>query len=86
MLEKINEKVGVLFQYEPRGARVMPVKMRWMGKLFTFTKLGYYHKRIVGRTRLHIFDVSDSGMDFRLICDPDTLSWTLEEVSDANAS
>ena len=86
MLEKINEKVAIITKYEPYGKGVMPMRMRWQGRYYNFVKLGYYHKRREGRAIMHVYDVSDGQSDFRLVCNPEDLHWSLEEVSDGNAA
>lgn len=64
----------------------MPQKMRWQGRVYSFNSLSYYHKRKVGRVMLHIFDVTDGSTDFRLICNPENLHWSLEEISNGTGS
>ncbi|NTU46446.1 hypothetical protein HGA88_02370 [Candidatus Roizmanbacteria bacterium] len=85
MNEPIHEKVSVELIYDRTKGTVFPRRIRWQGRLYTMQKLGYYHKRKEGRNLLHIFDVSDGTMAFRLQCNPETLHWILEEVSDGNA-
>lgn len=86
MLELINERVSVITKYDRSASTVMPVKVRWQAKDYLMQKLGYYHKVREGRTIQHIFHVTDGSLDFRLRLDSDTLHWTLEQVSDGNAS
>ena len=50
------------------------------------TKLGFHHTVRVGRVLHHIFSVATESMFFRLNLDTETLSWTLEEVSDGLAA
>ena len=86
MLEQIHEQISVVTVYNRVKGTVMPWKIKWQGRVYTITKLGYYHKRKVGKTVLHVFDVTDNCMSFRLLCNPETLHWTLEEVSDGLAN
>jgi len=86
MIEKINEPITVLSIYERLGARVMPAKIKWNGRVYKITKLGFHHKVKIGQTLNHIFSVTDGKMFFRLRLDTDTLHWFLEEVSDGLAS
>ena len=86
MHELINEKVSVLSSYDRSTGLVLPRKLKWQGKEIKVTKLGYYHKRKVGRFNLHVFDVTDGNMSYRLVCHPDNLHWILEEVSDGLAT
>ncbi len=86
MHEPINEKVSVISLYDRTSGQVTPKKLKWQGKEITITKIGYYHKRKLGRFNLHVFDVTDGNMSYRLVCHPDNLHWTLEEVSDGLAT
>lgn len=85
MLEKINEKVDVITVYKKIGGEVTPYKIRWNGRDYITKKIGYHHKVRSGRTIFHIFHICSDTLAFRLRHDPDTLSWTLEEVSDGNS-
>jgi hypothetical protein len=82
MQEIIRERVSVITVYDRYTGSVMPVKVRWQGKLYYIKTLGYYHRKKEGRTLLHVFSVATSSMFFKLVCDSETLHWTLEEVSD----
>lgn len=82
MQEIIGEKVSIVMIYDRTRASVMPVRMKWQGKYYPISTLGYHHKYKKGTTLIHIFSVSNDSMAFRLALDTDTLYWTLEEVSD----
>ena len=82
MNEVINEKVSVVLVYDRQKNNVMPYRLRWQGRDFKITKLGFHHKYRLGRTIQHIFSVTDGNTFFRLRLDTDTLQWTLEEISD----
>lgn len=82
MLEKINEQVSVITVYSREKASVMPYRVRWNGKEYTMTKLGYHYKVKRGRYIHHIFTVSNTSIAFKLFFDTDTLHWWLQEVSD----
>lgn len=84
MLEKIHEKVDVITIYKKLGGEVTPYKIRWNGRDYITAKTGYHHKVREGRTVYHIFHICTDTLAFKLRHDPDTLSWTLEEVSDGN--
>ena len=86
VLEIIQERVSVITKYDRAAGTVMPVKVRWQTKDYLMQKLGYYHRVRQGRTVQHIFHVTDGALDFRLRLDSDTLHWTLEQVSDGNAT
>lgn len=86
MLEKINEPISVITLYERTGAIVQPAKIKWNGRIYRITKVGFHHKTKFGQTLQHIFSVTDGKMFFRLRLDTDSLHWFLEEVSDGLAS
>lgn len=85
MTEKVNEKIDVITIYKRLGAKIFPYKIRWNGRDYLIKKIGYHHKVRQGRTIYHIFSVSSDTLAFRLQFDPETLYWTLEEVSDGIA-
>lgn len=82
MHEVFSEQVSVICVYNRAGGNVMPVKMKWQGREYRITKLGYYHRKKEGRTLLHVFSVSSESMFFKLVLNSETLAWKLEEVSD----
>lgn len=84
MNETINEKVSVILSFNRATGLVMPRKMHWQGKDYIFTKLAYHHKKKEGTVLLHVFDMTDGIMDFRLVCNTDNLHWILEEVADGS--
>lgn len=83
MLEKLNERVDVITIYKKMGATVKPYKIRWNGREYKITKIGYHHKVQRGKIFHHIFSVCSDELFFRLNFDTETMFWTVEEVSDA---
>ena len=81
MQEKIQERVSVVAVYD-REAGAMPRVIRWNGRLYQVTKLGYHHKVKQGQALQHIFSVATETLAFRLRHDTESLIWWLEEVSD----
>jgi hypothetical protein len=79
---KVDVPIAVIFAYDPKGARVAPLKLRWDGRVYPVTKMGLHHQFRVGRTLHHIFSVVSNDTFFRLNLNTDNLSWRLEEVSD----
>jgi hypothetical protein len=79
---KINEAIDVITIYKRLGSKTTPYKIRWNGRSYLITKVGYHHKVREGRTVYHIFHVCSDTLAFRLKHDPDSLAWILEEVSD----
>jgi hypothetical protein len=84
MIETINEKVAVITIYKPGAGHVFPYRLRWQGRDYKITKIGFHHKVREGRALFHIFSVSSDTLAFRLKLDTETLHWILEEVSDGN--
>ena len=82
----INEKVSVVTVYDRVKGTVIPQKVKWQGRVYNITKVGYHHKVKQGKKLLHIFSVSTDSIAFRLSFDAENLHWLLEEVSDGFAS
>ena len=82
MLEKINEKVSVVSVFSRQKNKSVPIRIKWQGRMYVVTKLGFHHSERLGRVLHHIFSVIADNMFFRLNFDTEDLSWTLEEVSD----
>ena len=86
---EVNESVAIDFACSldlKRKYRSWPRKMSWRGKVYEFNNVAYYHKSRVGRVIYHVFHVSDGSNDFKLIFDPEVLSWRLVEVTDGNTN
>jgi hypothetical protein len=64
--ETINEKVAVITVYKPGLGQVIPYKIRWQGRVYRITKIGFHHKVREGRTLFHIFSVASDTLAFRL--------------------
>ena len=86
MIEHINEQIDCICVYKKIGATVMPYQIKWNGRVYKITKLGYHHKRRDGRYIYHIFSVATDSLAFKLKLDTETLHWYVEEVSDGSPS
>lgn len=86
MTQAIGERVSVIASYDSRLGVLSPVKMRWNGRVYPLQKLGLHHMYRQGRVLKHVFSVAGSQLFFRLVLDTESLSWTLEEVSDGEAN
>lgn len=84
MVIHMNERVKVLAVYDPETGHTIPHRLNWSGRTHNLSKMSYYHRQRYGAVTRHIYHVTDGELDFRLFVDSDTLSWTLEEVSDGN--
>ncbi len=85
MTEKVNEKVSVYSWYDRIKSEVKIMWVRWNGRNYKILHHDYHMKRRIGRVVFHEFFVASDTLSFRLLFDPDTLFWTLEEISDGNA-
>jgi len=85
MNETINEKVSVILIYNQETGLVMPKKIRWRNRDYLIKSLAYYHRIRQGKNIIHIFNVTDGSLDFRLSLDSESLHWTLEEIYDQSA-
>jgi hypothetical protein len=80
MIEKIHEKVPVLFLSDPRTKKTEPLRILWRGKTYKNVKLGLHYTDRQGRTLRHIFTFSTESLDLKIIFDTDDLSFTIEEA------
>lgn len=84
MLEKIHEKVTVLAGFNRDIGDIIIYKVRWNGRLYLISKMGYHHKVREGRNIHHYFHVNNSSIAFKLKFDTEFLEWWVMEVSDGN--
>lgn len=83
-VETIDERVEVVAVYyktKTEQQRCMPKKMLWRGREIIFTKLGLRHPTTYGTRTVHVFDMTDDAVDYRLEFDSYQLVWTLKAVS-----
>ncbi|HSX09662.1 MAG TPA: hypothetical protein VLF93_05900 [Candidatus Saccharimonadales bacterium] len=81
---QINETIDVITIYKKLGSQTYLHKIRWKGRSYVITKIGYHHKVRQGNTLYHIFHVSTASLAFRVKHNTDNLQWILENVSDGN--
>ncbi len=86
MQESINEKASVITVYDNENGKAYPWRIKWRGRVYTVTQIGYHHTREHGSTLHHIFSVVTSTLYFRLNFNTVTLSWMIEEVMDGQAN
>lgn len=83
----INEKISVITTFDPYTGIVFPRKIKWQGRVYKITKIGFHYPMRQGRRLLHYFGVlSENNTSFKLRFDTDNLHWTLEEVIDEFAN
>jgi hypothetical protein len=79
---RTNEYIKVLTIYDPDRGNTVPHRLQWQNEVHTITNIGYYHRERRGRNMVHIYHVTDGALDFRILCDSESLAWKLEEVID----
>jgi hypothetical protein len=80
---RVNERVEVIVKYHTGvdvGQLCVPAKMKWRGRIITFSELGMRHPTAKGKRMIHVFDMTDGANDYRLEFDAEGLSWTLVEL------
>ncbi|MCL4384296.1 hypothetical protein M1116_02490 [Patescibacteria group bacterium] len=82
---KVDVPVAVTLLYEPKGAKICPLAVRWDGRVYRISKLGLHHTFREGRTLYHVFSVASETAFFRLVLNTDNLFWRLTEVSDGES-
>lgn len=82
MNEAVFEKISVITVFNEEKGLVMPKKIRWRNRNYLISNLAYYHRVRQGRNIIHVFNVTDGNLDFRLSLNSENLHWTLEEIYD----
>lgn len=82
MHEIIHEQVSVITIYDRNKGLVIPRKVKWQGRVYTITTIGYHHRIKEGKKLVHVFSVANSSIAMRLLFDTENLHWMLEEISD----
>jgi hypothetical protein len=82
MLQNPNSPVSVIFASDHRRGQNRPFYLFWNSQKYPITKLAFHHTFSRGRTLFHIYSVLSNKLYFRLSLNTQTLSWSLEEVSD----
>lgn len=80
--EKINEKISVITVFNQESGLVIPKKIRWKNRDYLIKSVAYYHRVHQGKNIIHVFNVTDGHLDFRLSLNSENLHWTLEEIYD----
>ncbi len=86
MVEKLHERVSVLATYNRDNATPQIHKVKWNGRAYQVTQLGYYYRYRQGGTIIHVFHVCSCTIAFKLVFDTEYLTWWVEEVADGNAN
>ena len=80
----LNERIDVLAKFGTGLNPCVPLKFRRPnGREVVITEIGLRHPTMQGKRAMHVFDVTDGGMDYRLELDSERLTWTLTRMGDA---
>jgi len=77
--QKLHENVRVFTDFN--GTQVRPVVFVRAGRKYEIERVNLVYRKRVGKRYVWCFAVSDEGNNFVLVYDPESLAWTLEEVS-----
>ncbi len=80
MYEIINDKVGVIAVFSQELKQTRPLKLRWQGREYLITEIGYYHKTKQKGDTIHVFSCTDGTSFFELCLNGDQLIWTLRRM------
>lgn len=79
----MNERVDVVATFGVGLNPCSPVKFRRPnGREVNITEIGLRHPTEQGRRMVHMFDVTDGSMDYRLEFDSERLTWHLTMMGD----
>jgi hypothetical protein len=82
MNQRLLAPVSVVLAFDHKRRSASPKLLIWEGRKLVITKVGMHYPNRIGRTLYHIFSVLSDDMYYKLVLNTDTLSWTLEEISD----
>lgn len=86
MQETLHEKASVITVYDHTNGKTFPWRIKWRGRVYTVTQIGYHHTLEHGSTLHHIFSVVAGSLYFRLNLNTLTLIWQVEEVTDGETN
>jgi hypothetical protein len=82
MIQQVKVPVSVISKFDHHHRKTYPTQVVWEGKNYLIKKIGLHHTYRQGRTLYHVFSVASATIFFKLVLNTETLSWTLEEISD----
>ncbi len=77
--QKVHEQLRVFADFN--GSQVRPIAFMRANRRYEVQRVNLVYRKRVGTRFVWCFAVSDEGNNFVLVYDPETLRWTLEEVS-----
>lgn len=82
MGETIHETPSIIAVFDAQTKKFSPWRIKWRGRVYTVTEIGYHYTRESGSTLHHIFSVATNSLYFRLNFNSKTLAWTIEGILD----
>lgn len=80
----LNERIDVLAKFGTGLNPCVPLKFRRPnGREVVITEIGLRHPTMQGKRAVHVFDVTDGGMDYRIELDSERLTWALTRMGGA---
>ena len=79
----LNERIEVITVFGEGLNPCRPVRFRRnSGREIEVTEIGLRHPSVQGKRMIHVFDVTDGGVDYRLEFDSERLTWHLTREAD----
>jgi hypothetical protein len=79
----LNERIEVIAKFTDGLNMCQPIRFRRPnGREVEVTEIGLRHPSSKGNRTIHIFDVTDGGVDYRLEFDTERLTWHLTREAD----
>lgn len=76
---QVNEPIEVLAAFKKSG--LAPLFFKWNGRKIKIEAVDLKYKFKRGDTLFRCFLVSCANASYKIICDSQNMSWTIEEVS-----
>lgn len=81
MYEEVGELIETAVHF--KSGRADPLAFRWQNSLFKVDKINLCHKARLGNNLIYSYSLSTaSGDNFKISFNPNTLSWTLDQIYD----
>lgn len=79
----LNERIKVIATFGSGLNPCCPIRFkRPSGRKIRITEIGLRHPNIKGKRLIHVFDVTDGSVDYRLEFDAERLTWHLTMEAD----
>lgn len=71
----LHEKASFITVYDATKGSTVPWRIRWNGRVYSVTEVGFYHTHAESSTLYHIFSVVAGSLYFRLTFNTVSLLW-----------